>query len=261
MSSISIDVAPRKTSLTTKPLAYSLRISDRIWVGSIAAIGVWTCLVAAILGSYIQPSLRIHDEFCYRLAADTLLHGRLANPTPPAWEALQSFHLIMQPAYAAKYPIGPGLMAAIGWLLFDTPHAGSWLSAALLACSATWMLAGVLPRRWALIGGLLVSLHPFVQLAWSQSLLQGSLTAAGSALLTGSVAAYASTRRIPLRMHRRLWSRSTCFITTFRRTVLHVTLLGFARLRVAAVFVVSSVREGGSRQVHLQRLRSSGRSF
>ena len=200
MSSISIDVPPRETSLTTKPLTPSLRISHRMWVGSIAAIGVWTCLVAAILGSYIQPSLRIHDEFCYRLAADTLLHGRLANPTPPAWEALQSFHLIMQPAYAAKYPIGPGLMAAIGWLLFGTPHAGSWLSAALLACSTTWMLAGVLPRRWALIGGLLVSLHPFVQLAWSQSLLQGSLTAAGCALLTGSV----------LRMRRRVVFHSAC---------------------------------------------------
>lgn len=186
MSCVPVEVvssdAPSASSFS---FALPLHYSDRMWRCSIAAIGLWTILVAALLSTYIQPSLRIHDEFSYRLAADTLLNGRFANPTPPAWQALQSFHIIMQPAYASKYPIGTAIVTAIGWAIAGTPHAGSWLAAGMLACAITWMLAGVLPRRWALIGGLLLSLHPFVQLAWGQSLLHGSLAATGCALLTG----------------------------------------------------------------------------
>ncbi len=186
MSCIPVEAAqPHASVSSTLAFDLPLRYSHRVWCCSIVAVGLWTALLSALLSAYIQPSLRIHDEFCYRLAADTLLQGRLANPTPPAWQALQSFHIIMQPTYTAKYPIGTALVTAIGWLLVGTPHAGSWLAAALLASSITWMLAGVLPRRWALVGGLLISLHPFVQLAWSQSLLHGSLAAAGCALLTG----------------------------------------------------------------------------
>ncbi|MCA9132583.1 MAG: hypothetical protein KDA45_05500, partial [Planctomycetales bacterium] len=74
---------------------------------------------------------RVHDEFSYLLAADTLLHGRLANPTPEVWQPFQSFHVILEPAYASKYPLGPGAIIAVGWLLLGTPIAGSWLAAGL----------------------------------------------------------------------------------------------------------------------------------
>ncbi len=191
MSCIPVQVAqPRAATVATRAIAIPRRISPMMWRLGIVAIGAWTALIGALLSLYIQPSLRIHDEFSYWLAAETLLHGRLANPTPPAWEALQSFHIILQPTYTSKYPLGTAILTAFGYWISGTlqtasPHAGSWLAAALLASAATWMLAAVLPRRWALLGGLIVSLHPFLQLAWSQSLLHGSIAAAGCALLTG----------------------------------------------------------------------------
>ncbi len=188
MSSISITCErPVANSLATAKCIESLRMGRPMWYGWLALLGLGSAAIAAALSLYIQPSPRIHDEFSYMLAADTLLHGRLANPTPPAWEALQSFHTVMQPSYASKYPIGSGLQVAIGWLLLGTPLASSWLAAALLTVCVTWMLAGVLPKQWAALGGLLISLSPFIQLAWSQSLLNGFVPASGSALLLGGV--------------------------------------------------------------------------
>jgi len=232
MSCIPVEVAQaRATTNSTRAISLPLRISPVMWRFGLLAISAWTALIAALLSLYIQPSLRIHDEFSYRLAAETLLLGRLANPTPPAWEALQSFHIILQPNYTSKYPLGTAIVTAVGYsisgwfqsgwfqsgwfqsgwlqsgwlqtgsLQTGSPHVGSWLAAALLASAATWMLASVLPKRWALLGGLIVSLHPFLQLAWSQSLLHGSLAAAGCALLTGGA----------LRMRRRVQLSSAMF--------------------------------------------------
>jgi hypothetical protein len=149
-------------------------------------VGTLSAFVATLISMYVNPFPRIHDEFSYMLAADTILHGRLANPTPPAWEALQSFHTVMQPSYASKYPVGVGLLVWVG-LLVGKPIVSSWFAGALMTVCVTWMLAGALPKRWAIAGGILVSLSPFVQLAWAQSLLHGFLPASGSALLMGGV--------------------------------------------------------------------------
>ncbi len=158
-----------------------------MWPTSLLAVAIVTALVAMLVSVAIQPVPQCHDEFSYLLAADTLLHGRFANPTPAAWQSLQSLHVIMQPTYASKYPVGLGLVVALGLLLFGNPLAGSWLTAATLSAACTWMLAGALPRRWSLAGGLIIACHPALQVTWSQSLMQGYLTATGCAMLTGGV--------------------------------------------------------------------------
>lgn len=158
-----------------------------VWRGSLLAIGLLAMAVAATV-TWISPHFpRDHDEFCNLLAADTILHGRLANPTPSVWEPLQTYHVIFEPAYASKYPLGYGLLIALGWSLLGTPIAASWLAAALATTSAVWMLAAVVNRRWALLIGLLVALHPVMQVTWSQSLFGGWLTLTGAVLLTGGV--------------------------------------------------------------------------
>ncbi|MDX1926030.1 MAG: hypothetical protein SFV81_05905, partial [Pirellulaceae bacterium] len=152
MSAVAVASEPRLAVASTRTdVLLSNRMPRQLWYLAIVAVGTSAALVAALLSVYIHPAPRVHDEFSYMLAGDTILHGRLANPTPPAWEALQSFHTVMQPTYASKYPVGVGLLVALG-MLVGNPLISSWLAAALMVASVTWMLAGVLPKRWALAG-------------------------------------------------------------------------------------------------------------
>lgn len=160
--------------------------SKAVWRLSVLTVG---CLAAAVGGlvSIFHPHVpAIHDEFSILLAADTILQGRLANPTPSLWQPLQSFHVILEPSYASKYPLGAGVLAAVGELLGGAIF-GSRLAAGFCCICVCWMLAGIVPKRWALFGGLLVALHPTMQTTWSQSLISGWLIAAASAAVLGGV--------------------------------------------------------------------------
>lgn len=168
-------------------LANWLRCWIRHWPLAIGGVGLVAFFIAATVSWLIPFVPRVHDEFSYLLAADTLLQGRLANPVPDVWQPFQSFHILVEPTYASKYPLGLGLFVALGWAVLGTPIAGCWLAAGLCAASMTWMLGGVTSRRWGVVGGLLVACHPAMQVAWSQTLISGWLTAAGAALLLGGV--------------------------------------------------------------------------
>ncbi len=153
---------------------------------------VWVVLVAA--GSFVVnavvaadrglPQPRVHDEFSYLLAADTFARGRLANPTPPAWAALQTFHVLVRPTYASKYPPGQGLALALGRVATGLPIAGAWLATAALVAAAGWAVGGFAPGPWAVGAAVLVAGHPQV-LEWSQTYWGGSVAAAGGAMVLG----------------------------------------------------------------------------
>jgi hypothetical protein len=128
----------------------------------------------------------IHDEFAYLLQADTFANGRLTNPTTPFWRHFDTFHTIFEPTYNAKYPPGQGFTLAIGQIVFGSPLIGVWLTIALGILAVYAALRAALPRHWALVGGVSVTLHPIV-VTWSQGYWGGGLAMTGGALVLTAV--------------------------------------------------------------------------
>ncbi len=158
-------------------------------------LGRWTAALAvaafagqAAVGAVAGlPAPQLHDELSYLLAADTFAHGRLANPTHPLWRHFETFHVLVQPSYASKYPPAQGLVLALGERL-GHPVLGVWLSGALLCAAVAWMLAAWLRPPWARLGALLAAGTLVVASPWSDGYSRGFVAAAGGALLFGAAA-------------------------------------------------------------------------
>lgn len=132
------------------------------------------------------PIAGVHDEFSYFLASDTLAHGHLANPQHPLWIFFESFHILVHPTYASKYPPGQGLLMAFGQVLFGKPIIAIWIMTPLACVALCWMLCAWVPPRWALLGGLLAGYTPSV-LAWSHNYLGGAMALFGGSLVLGAI--------------------------------------------------------------------------
>src|SRR5579859_3044377 len=78
-------------------------------IGRRRALAVVLVGVAALVARVVVlpvlpvPKPKVDDEFSHLLLADTLLHGRLANPTPPFWEHFETLEVNMTPTYASVY--------------------------------------------------------------------------------------------------------------------------------------------------------------
>jgi hypothetical protein len=149
-----------------------------VFVASLA-VGLWK--------NYSGPPIPplVHDEFSYLLAADTFLHGRLTNPTPPGWESFETFHELMRPTYMSKYPPGQGLLLAGGRLL-GLPHDGTFFVIALACAAICWMAQGWLAPRWALVAGLLAAWAP-IDVYWGSTYWGGGGAMLGGTLVGGAV--------------------------------------------------------------------------
>jgi hypothetical protein len=151
-------------------------------VGALALV-----LRAATLPVEPVPSPSVPDEFSYLLAADTFLHGRLANPTHPMWEHFETLHVNQFPTYQSKYPPLQGLVLAAGQVAAGTAFTGVWLSAGVMCAVFCWALRGWFSPGWALMGGAIAAVRLAMFSYWDDSYWGGALAATGGALVFGAL--------------------------------------------------------------------------
>jgi hypothetical protein len=150
----------------------------------------------AMIANHPVPSPDLYDEFGHLFVADTLRHWRLANPPHPFSRFFETFFILQQPTYSSIYPIGQGLVLAIGWVLFGTPWAGVLLSVAAFCSLSYWMLRGWTTPGWALLGGLLTAFEFGPLNQWTNTYWGGAVSAAAGCLVFGALPRLRSDSRL-----------------------------------------------------------------
>jgi hypothetical protein len=164
---------------------------------AIAAIALALGFVApriALIPLMPVPVPIVTDEFSHLLLADTLLHGRVANPVHPFWPHFESIHILMQPHYVSAYFPGHAVWLAAGRVLTGSAWTGVLTECAGFLIALYWMLRGWMPSRWALFGVLLAGLRFAIGSYWINAYHGGFLPAIGGALVAG---AFARLRKRP----------------------------------------------------------------
>src|SRR5579862_4571646 len=156
-------------------------------------VGAVIALRLALVPVLPVPYPLVTDEFSHLLLADTLAHGRLANPTPAFWQHFESLHIIQHPHYVSVYFPGQALFLAAGIVALHSPWAGVLAGCVGFLLALYWALRGWMPARWALFGVLLAALRFAIASYWVNAYHGGFVPAAGGALVLGAY----------VRLHRR----------------------------------------------------------
>jgi hypothetical protein len=160
----------------------------RPWLAAVALIAGVIALRLALIPLLPVPIPIVSDEFSHLLLADTLLHGRVANPAHPFWQHFESLHILQQPHYVSSYFPGHALVLAAGILALHSAWAGVLAECAAFLGILYWALRGWMPSRWALFGVVLAALRFAIGSYWVNAYHGGFLPAAGGALIFGAFA-------------------------------------------------------------------------
>jgi hypothetical protein len=156
---------------------------------AVAAVGLALLLLRLVLLPWLPAPLPFTpNDFSFMLGADTLLHGRLANPTPSMWVHFETIHVDMRPMYASMYFPAQAMVMAAGKLVLGHAWAGILFASAAMCSAICWALQAWLPARWALLGGMLAVMHIGLFSYWTNSYSgAGALAALGGALVIGAL--------------------------------------------------------------------------
>src|ERR1700681_968174 len=142
------------------------------------------------------PTPTVSDEFSHLLVADTLLHGRLANPPHPLHQFFETYFVLQEPTYSSIYAMGQGMLLAIGRIIFGHWWTGVLLSTAAFCALCYWMLRAWITPGWALVGGLLAVMQFGPLNQWTNSYWGGTLSAIAGCLVFGALPRLRETGRI-----------------------------------------------------------------
>jgi len=141
----------------------------------------------ALLARHPVPTPAGADDFSYLLLADTLRHFRLANPTHSLSQFFEAVFILQEPTYSSIFPLGQGIVLALGWLLFGHPWVGVMLSVAALCALCYWMLRAWTTPAWALAGGLLAVMEFGPLNQWMNLYWGGAVSAIAGCLVFGAL--------------------------------------------------------------------------
>ena len=176
-------------ALASRPLVepYARKLAQHTGWSMLLLAVLPIALRIALLPQYPIPSPKVTDDFSYVLLADTLRHFRFANPTHPLHQFFETFFVLQEPTYSSIFPLGQGIVLAIGWTIFGHPWAGVAISIGAFCALCYWMLRGWTTPGWALVGGLLavIQFGPLNQ--WMNSFWGGAVSACAGCLVFGAV--------------------------------------------------------------------------
>ena len=161
----------------------------------LADSAVWSMLFLALLPIALRLALLPRfpvptpggaDDFSYLLLGDTLAHLRLANPAHPLHQFFEAVFILQQPTYSSIFPLGQGVVLALGQL-FGHPWVGVALSVGALSAGCYWMLRGWTSAGWALVGGVLAAIEFGPLSQWMNLYWGGAVSGVAGCLVCGAL--------------------------------------------------------------------------
>jgi hypothetical protein len=176
---------PRRVTAT---LAGCLGLTGAATAGSPARPIVYSLVVGAIsLVVSSRTGARFddlppayHDEYSYRLQAETFLAGRVSFPSHAAPRLFDQTHVLNEGRFVSRYFPGAGLWMA-PFVAAGHPYWGHWLASALCCVLMVWIGRELAGDCSGLIAGLLTALSPGMAL-FSNLLVAHQPTLVGLAL-------------------------------------------------------------------------------
>jgi hypothetical protein len=166
---------------------YGARFAERTAWGMLTLLLLPIVLRLAMVHVHPIPSPLAIDDFSYVLLGDTLRHFRFSNPPHPLHQFFETLFVLQEPRYASLYPLGQGIVLAVGQVIFRNPWAGVALSIGALAAACYWMLRVWTSPGWSLFGGLFTALQFGAFSQWMNSFWGGAVCGIAGCLMYGAL--------------------------------------------------------------------------